>query len=158
VIQNCKMKEGHGGVVIGSEISGGVKNVFAENCLMSSPNLDRAIRIKTNSVRGGKIENIFVRNIEVVEVKQAVLTINFFYEEGDAGEFTPSVNNVVLENVTSKKSSYALWIKAYDRSPVTGLKIVNCEFSNVKDGNIIENVKSPIIKSVQINGKDFLLK
>lgn len=158
VIQNCKMKEGHGGVVIGSEISGGVKNVFAENCLMSSPNLDRAIRIKTNSVRGGKIENIFVRNIEVVEVKQAVFTINFFYEEGDAGEFTPSVNNVVLENVTSKKSSYALWIKAYDRSPVTGLKIVNCEFSNVKDGNIIENVKSPIIKSVQINGKDFLLK
>jgi len=40
IIQNCKMKEGHGGVVIGSEISGSVKNVFAENCEMSSPNLD----------------------------------------------------------------------------------------------------------------------
>jgi len=158
VIQNCKMKEGHGGVVIGSEISGGVKNVFAENCLMSSPNLDRAIRIKTNSVRGGKIENIFVRNIEVGEIKQSVLTINFLYEEGDTGEFTPSVNNVVLENVTSKKSSYALWIKAYERSPVTGLKIINCEFSNVKDGNIIENVKSPIIEAVQINDKELILK
>ena len=62
IIQNCKMKEGHGGVVIGSEISGGVKNVFAENCEMNSPDLDRAIRIKTNSIRGGTIENIFVRN------------------------------------------------------------------------------------------------
>jgi polygalacturonase len=157
VIQNCVMKEGHGGVVIGSEISGGSRNVFAENCTMSSPNLERAIRIKTNSVRGGKIENIFVRNIEIGEVKQAVLTINFFYEEGDSGNFTPSVNNIELENVTSKKSSYALWVKAYERSPVTGLKIINCEFSNVKENSIIENFKSPIIKSVKINEKSFLI-
>ena len=158
VIQNCIMKEGHGGVVLGSEISGGVKNVFAENCSMSSPNLDRAIRIKTNSVRGGTIENIFVRNIEVGEVKEAVLTINFLYEEGDGGDFTPIVRNVVLENVTSKKSTYGLLIRAYDRSPVTGLKLVNCQFNNVKDGNVIEHVKSPVIESVQINGKELILK
>ena len=158
VIQNCKMKEGHGGVVIGSEISGGVKNVFAENCSMSSPNLDRAIRIKTNSVRGGTIENIFARNIEVGEVKEAVLTINFLYEEGDTGPFTPSVNNVVLENISSKKSKYALLIKAYERSPITGLKIINCNFNNVGDGNIIENLKDPVFNSVQINGKDFTIK
>jgi polygalacturonase len=158
VIQNCIMKEGHGGVVLGSEISGGVRNVFAENCSMSSPNLDRAIRIKTNSVRGGIIENLFVRNIEVGEVKEAVLTINFLYEEGDGGDFTPIVRNVVLENVTSKKSKYGLLIRAYDRSPVTGLKMVNCQFSNVKDGNIIEHVKSPVIESVLINGKELILK
>jgi polygalacturonase len=158
IIQNCIMKEGHGGVVLGSEISGGVKNVFAENCSMSSPNLDRAIRIKTNSVRGGTIENIFVRNIEVGEVKEAVLTINFLYEEGDGGDFTPVVKNIVLENITSKKSTYGLLIRAYDRSPVTGLKLINCQFSNVKDGNIIEHVKSPVIESVQINGKELILK
>ena len=108
VIQNCKMKEGHGGVVIGSEISGGVKNVFAENCSMSSPNFDRAIRIKTNAVRGGAIENLFVRNITVGEVKEAVLTIDFYYEEGENGEFTPNVKNMVLANITSKKSNYGL--------------------------------------------------
>jgi polygalacturonase len=125
---------------------------------MSSPNLDRAIRIKTNSVRGGTIENIFVRNIEVGEVKEAILAINFLYEEGDAGSFTPSVNNVVLENISSKKSNYALWIKAYERSPITGLKIINCNFNNVGDGNIIENLKDPVFNSVQINGKDFTIK
>lgn len=53
IIQNCKMLDGHGGVVIGSEISAGVRNVFVENCIMDSPNLERAIRIKTNSKRGG---------------------------------------------------------------------------------------------------------
>ena len=86
VVQDCMMKEGHGGVVIGSEISGGVRNVYAENCEMSSPNLERAIRIKTNAIRGGVIENIFVRNIKVGQVKEAVIKINYYYEEGDAGD------------------------------------------------------------------------
>ena len=74
------MKDGHGGVVIGSEISGGCRNVYVENCTMDSPNLERALRIKTNSLRGGLIENIYMRNCEVEEVKQAVFLVNFFYE------------------------------------------------------------------------------
>ena len=48
IIRNCRMKDGHGGVVIGSEVSGGCRNIFAEDCEMDSPNLDRAIRVKTN--------------------------------------------------------------------------------------------------------------
>lgn len=153
VIQNCAMKEGHGGIVIGSEISGGVKNVFTEKCIMSSPNLDRAIRIKTNSIRGGTIENIYARNIKVGEVSEAVLKINFYYEEGDAGDFTPIVRNVQLENITSQKSSYAVWIKAYKRSPVTSLSIKDCDFENVLNENILENVTEPDFSGVSINGK-----
>lgn len=66
IVRNCEMKNGHGGVVIGSEISGGCRNVFAENNLMDSPNLDRVIRIKTNTCRGGVIENIYAAaNIKV---------------------------------------------------------------------------------------------
>ncbi len=156
VIQNCIMKEGHGGVVIGSEISGGVRNVFAENCEMSSPNLERAIRIKTNSIRGGTIENIFVRNIEVGEVSEAVVKINFFYEEGDAGKFTPVVRNINIENVTSEKSPYAVWIKAYDYSPVQNLNIENCTFKNVTNQNVIENVKNISMEDVIINEEKIL--
>ena len=63
IIRNCKFNNGHGGVVIGSEISGGCQNVFAENCEMDSPSLDRVLRIKTNSCRGGIIENINMRNM-----------------------------------------------------------------------------------------------
>jgi polygalacturonase len=154
IIQNCIMKEGHGGVVIGSEISGGVKNVFAENCEMSSPNLERAIRIKTNSIRGGIIENIFARNITVGEVSEAVLKINFFYEEGDAGKFAPVVRNIKLENITSEKSPYAVWIKAYEYSPVSNLSVIDCVFGNVKNENLIENAENVKFKSVSINGKE----
>jgi polygalacturonase len=157
VIQNCKMKDGHGGVVIGSEVSGGIRNIFAENCEMNSPHLDRAIRIKTNSIRGGTIENIFVRKIKVGQVGEAVVKINFFYEEGDAGKFTPVVRNINIENITSKQSKFAIWIKAYERSPVKNLKVENCEFKNVKNANIIENVKNFILDSVKINNKEISL-
>ncbi len=157
VIQNCEMKDGHGGVVIGSEISGGVKNVFAENCVMNSPNLERAVRIKTNAVRGGVIENIFVRNLTVGEVSEAVLKINYYYEEGDNGAFTPEVKNIQIENVVSQKSAFAVWIKAYDRSPVKKLVINNCTFNNVANKNTIQNVVDFRVSNCMINGKDMMI-
>lgn len=153
IIKNCKMKNGHGGVVIGSEISGGASNIFVKDCIMDSPELDRAIRIKTNSVRGGKIESIFVKNLEVGEVKEAILKINFFYEEGDAGSFTPTVENIVMENIQSKKSDYAIWIKAYERSKAKNISIYNSEFKNVTNNNILENVESITLSNVRINSE-----
>lgn len=158
VIQNCVMKEGHGGVVIGSEISGGVRNVFAENCIMDSPHLDRAIRIKTNAIRGGVIENLFVRNIEVGQVSEAVLKIDFYYEEGDKGDFSPIVRNIHLENITSQKSPYAIWIKAYERSPVRNLVLRNCRFANVANENVLENVEEPEFYQVIFSGDVFAPK
>ena len=154
VIRNCTMKEGHGGVVIGSEISGGVNNVYAENCVMSSPNLDRAIRIKTNAVRGGLIENIFVRDITVGQVKEAVIKINFYYEEGENGSYLPVVRNLDFSNITSEKSEYAIWIKAFEKSPVENITLTNCVFNNVEKENVLENVESMKTSSVIINDKE----
>lgn len=152
VIQDCQMKDGHGGVVIGSEMSGGVRNVYAERCTMDSPNLDRALRIKTNSVRGGFVENVFLRDIEVGEVAHAVVTINFFYEEGDAGAFPPVVRNIHVKNVKSNKSPYGLWIRTYKHSPASDIFLEDCEFNNVANADVIENVKNMHFKNVRVNG------
>ena len=65
IIRDCEMRDGHGGVVIGSEISGGARNIFAERCRMDSPRLDRVLRFKTNSLRGGVIERVAMRDITV---------------------------------------------------------------------------------------------
>ena len=154
IIRGCTMKEGHGGVVIGSEISGGVKNVFAYNCKMDSPNLDRALRFKTNSIRGGVVENIFFKDIKVGQVAEAVVKVDYFYEEGDAGQFTPVMRNIKVENVTCEKSKFGIWIKAYERSPLKGLEITNCRFNNVKEKDVIENVKDVKFKKLYINGKE----
>jgi polygalacturonase len=135
------MKDGHGGVTIGSEASGGVRNVYAENCQMDSPNLDRALRLKTNSVRGGFIENIFMRNVTVGQVADAVLRINLFYEEGDAGDFPPIIRNIEMKNVTSKKSKYGLYIKGYEHTPIRDIRIINCVFENASHPDVVENVE-----------------
>jgi polygalacturonase len=153
VIQNCRMNDGHGGVVIGSEISGSVRNVFVENCVMDSPNLDRALRIKTNSVRGGIVENIYMRNIKVGQVKEAVVLVSFKYQEGDAGNFTPIVRNIFVTDVTSEKSDYGLFFDAYERSPVTNVVIENCKFNGVKNGNMLNFTKDLTFKEFYINGK-----
>lgn len=154
VVQNCTMKEGHGGVVIGSEISGGAKNVFVEDCVMNSSNLDRAIRIKTNAVRGGVIESVYVRNITVGEVKEAVIKINYFYEEGENGNFLPVVKNLKFSKITSEESKYAIWIRAFESSPVENILLANCNFQNVEEESVIECVKEMEMKSILINDKE----
>lgn len=89
IVRGCTMRDGHGGITIGSEISGGVRNLFAENCQMDSPDLWNALRVKNNASRGGLLENFYFRNITIGEVSHAVITIDFNYEEGAKGDFTP---------------------------------------------------------------------
>ena len=137
IIRHCKMNNGHGGVVIGSEISGGCQNVYAHDCEMDSPNLDRVLRIKTNSCRGGVIENINMRNITVGQCKEAVLKINTDYEPKEVccRGFYPTVRNVTMENVTCKKSKYGVMIVGYDDPKlaytVNNITVRNCRFDGV---------------------------
>jgi len=153
VVQGCRMKDGHGGVVMGSEISGGVRGVYAEDCVMDSPNLERAIRFKTNSVRGGTIENIFVRNIDVGEVSEAVIKVDFYYEEGDAGPFTPVMRNIQIRNLKCSKGMFAVWVKGYERSPVEDLSLEECTFQGIAKPNVIEGVKNFSARAVSVNGE-----
>jgi len=153
IIQGCTMKDGHGGVVIGSEISGNCRNVFAEDCVMDSPNLERALRIKTNSMRGGIVENIFMRNITVGEVSDAVIRIYFHYGEGDVGQYTPIVRNINVSHITSQKSKYAFYFDGYERSPITNINLEDCKFNDVEKGNKLNWVTGLEMKEVFINGK-----
>lgn len=145
IVRHCTMKDGHGGVVIGSEISGGARYIFAENCLMNSPNLDRGLRIKTNSVRGGVVENIFMRNVTMQQVREAALLINFYYQEGDAGQFDPVVRNIFMDNVRCYKSRYPWLLRGYERSPIRNVVLTNCIFENIEREGIVEAVENFIV-------------
>jgi len=134
------MKDGHGGVVIGSECSGSMRNVFVEDCLMDSPNLERGLRIKTNSVRGGVVENIFMRNVDMPQVREAALRINFHYGEGDDGDFPPVVRNVFMTNVHCGKSKYPWLIQGYEENPVRDVFLTGCTFDNTQKEGIAEGI------------------
>jgi polygalacturonase len=150
VIRGCQMRAGHGGVTIGSEVSGGVRNVYAERCQMSSPDLERGLRIKTNSKRGGVIENVFVRDIEIGDVQLGPIDITMRYEPQDTGPYLPVVRNIRVERMTSKKSGYALFVQALDESPLRGLLVRDSAFRGVEKGSFLEGVVDIVLENVTV--------
>ncbi len=154
VIRDCRMKDGHGGVTLGSEISGGVRWVFAERCEMDSPNLDRALRFKNNAMRGGVLEHVYMRDVTVGQVADAVLSIDFYYEEGPRGGYVPVVRDVEMRNVTSLKSQYGVYVRAFERSTIEDVRLVDCRFDGVAKGNVAEHVRGLRLENVKINGRD----
>lgn len=158
VVRRCHMADGHGGIVIGSEISGGYRNLFVEDCTMDSPNLDRVVRIKTSNCRGGIIENIYVRNIEVGECREAVVRINLAYEpkENCNRAFDPIVRNVYLENINCQKSQYGIYLHGLDNvTNIDNINLKDCNFNGVTSkGNFMAGlVGSVSLDNVKINGK-----
>ena len=150
VVRNCIMKNGHGGFVIGSEITAGAKNIFVDGCQMDSPHLTRAIRIKTNSARGGVIEQVYMRNIEVGNVVEALLKINLYYEDGEGHGYTPQVKDIWLENVTCKRLRFPLFMLGYEKSNIAGITLKNIVIEEAKEASIIRNVSDITMKNVTI--------
>ena len=132
------MKDGHGGVSLGSECSGGIRNIYIENCNMDSPNLDRAIRLKNNAKRGGIIENVYMRNVKIGRVTEGIITVDFMYEEGPNGKFMPVLRNVYLENITSKTSPRIFFLKGFKGASIDGIHLRNCTFEGANASEIIQ--------------------
>jgi unsaturated rhamnogalacturonyl hydrolase len=147
VIRDCTMRDGHGGVTIGSEISGGCSNVFVENCTMSSTNLNCVLRLKSNAVRGGVLQNIFMRNVTVGRVNDSVLQIDFLYEEGAKGGFKPVARNVVMENVAVAQTPRVLNVRGFPGAEISGVRIYNSTFKLAqKRDNVIARIYNWIFK------------
>jgi polygalacturonase len=148
IVRHCTMKDGHGGVVIGSEISGGCRNVYVQDCQMDSPNLDRALRFKSNALRGGVLENVYVRDVQIGRVAEAVLTIDFLYEAGAKGPHQPIVRNVELENVTATAAPRVLWIMGFPGAVIDGLRFLNCSFSGLTESEVVQQAGSIEFRNV----------
>lgn len=145
IIRRCTMKDGHGGVVLGSECSGDIRNVFVEDCTMDSPNLDRALRFKSNAQRGGVIENVFLRRIVVGRVAREVVQVDFRYDEGATGPHRPVVRNVSLEHVTSRSSPRVLSLVGLPTAPVGTIHLADCTFAGVEGDDRLEHA-APVVR------------
>ena len=152
VVRDCEMRDGHGGVTIGSEISGHVRHVYVERCRMDSPQLDRALRLKNNAMRGGTLEHIYMRDVEVGQLADAVLQVDFLYEEGANGNFRPVVRDVELLRVTSKKSKHVLYLRGYEQGTIADVRVIDCTFDGVERPDVIEHVTGLVRRNVTVNG------
>jgi polygalacturonase len=153
LISGCDMRAGHGGVVMGSEMSGGIRNVFVENCRMSSPDLDRGIRIKTNALRGGGVENLNVRDLDIGTVGD-LLVINFHYEEGENGPYLPVVRDIDIRNVHCARAQRVMDVRGFAHAPVQNISLQNITVDQAAEASRIEHVNGLALNNVKVNGDE----
>ena len=146
IIRDCTMRDGHAGTAIGSEISGSCSNVFVENCEMSSPQLSCALRLKSNAVRGGVLQNIYMRNVNVGQVSESVLQIDFLYEEGTNGIYKPVARNVAMENITVEHTPRVLNVRGFPGAEVSNIRIYNSTFKQVAKPDVVQDADVKLIK------------
>ncbi|MGO8836745.1 MAG: glycoside hydrolase family 28 protein [Limisphaerales bacterium] len=145
IIRDCTMRDGHAGTAIGSEISGSCSNVFVENCEMSSPRLNCALRLKSNAVRGGVLQNIFMRNVKVGQVADCVLQIDFLYEEGTNGIYKPVARNVAMENITVAQTPRVLNVRGFPGAEISGVRIYNSTFKEIAKPDVVQDADVKLV-------------
>ena len=158
IIRHNRFANGHGGITLGSEISGGVHDVFAAGNHFDSPNLDYPIRFKTNAMRGGTLENVYVKDSVVNKARLAVVHADFFYEEGHMGENLPQLDNITLDGFWTAEggsidAKYAFYLKGFADAPIENITFRDMKLEGVKGEAVLENVHALAFENVTINGK-----
>jgi hypothetical protein len=87
----------------------------------------------------GLVENIYARNITVGQVANAGVAIDFYYEEGEAGKFTPIVRHVDIRGLKLQKAKYTLYLRAFKNAPIEDVRLYDGDFGEVAMPNLIEN-------------------
>ncbi|HEX2862012.1 MAG TPA: glycoside hydrolase family 28 protein, partial [Lacunisphaera sp.] len=124
LVEDCTVYEGHGGFTIGSEMSGGVRNVLVQNCTFIGTAL--GLRFKTARGRGGVVENIHIRGIRMIGIEGSAIDFNFFYfSEGQAAAPVPPVTagtpvfcNILFEDIVSRGSRAAFTLRGLPEMPL----------------------------------------
>ncbi|MDR2950200.1 MAG: glycoside hydrolase family 28 protein [Prevotella sp.] len=163
LIDNCKVFQGHGGFVVGSEMSGGVKNISVSNCQFLGT--DVGLRFKSRRGRGGVVENIYIRDINMFDIATESFLFDLYYggksaseslEDGDetpvdtivpaVDETTPAFRNIYVKNLTSRNARRAMFFN--------GLPEMNISNINVENVVITSEIGAELAESKGINFKN----
>ncbi len=157
-ITNCTMLSGHGGVVIGSEMSGGVKRVTISNCVFDGT--DRGIRLKSTRGRGGVVEDIRVSNVVMNNIKREALVFNLKYSQmpqEPMSERTPVFRNVFVSGVSVRNVNTPIKIVGLEEAPITDIVLRDIFVQNAKAPCVFEDCKDLVLDDVMVNGKEVTL-
>ncbi len=165
IIRNNVVLHGHGGFVVGSEMSGGVKNIYVDNCTFLGT--DVGLRFKSTRGRGGVVENIHINNINMINIPNESLIFDLFYGgnapgEGDAPgapkeeavppvtEETPAFRDIFIKNVTAKNVGRAILFNGLPEMPIKNIFLENVTISDAKDGVTLNRAENATLKNVKV--------
>ncbi len=153
VVRNITALSSHGGIVIGSEMSGGVRNVLCYDCVFDGS--DRGIRLKSNAARGGVVENIFYRDISMRNIRNEAIRINTHYGAWLAAENAdayPVFRNIMIHDIDCDGAGTAVSIQSVEAMPVRNLVLKNVNMTADK-GMVFNWVDRLKLYNVNCNAK-----
>lgn len=157
IVRNNLMKDGHGGIVSGSEMGGGVEWVFSHRNVYDSPNLFFGLRVKTNSSRGGYVRHVYIKDTEIKALMAAFATVNFYYDN-DSDTRVPTASDIYVSNCYSPPGGFTtmpklglIMAKQYGNSPISGIHFKDCTFEGFyQSPNNASNPNRPVTNLIAI--------
>ncbi|MEV5758279.1 glycoside hydrolase family 28 protein [Streptomyces tendae] len=140
VIEDCALRHRYGAVTLGSDMTGGIRNVYVRRCRIGGPGLYFGLYIKTNSVRGGFAENIHLADLTVTNLTKEFITCDFHRGEGDTGAFPPRVGGISVSRATVDRARRAVLARGYEHAPIRELRLEDCRFGRLTDADVVECV------------------
>lgn len=170
LIDNCKVFQGHGGFVVGSEMSGSVRNISVSNCQFLGT--DVGLRFKSRRGRGGVVENIYIRDISMFDITTESFLFDLYYggksaseslEDGDetpvdetvpvVDETTPSFRGIHVKNLTSRNARRAMFFNGLPEMKIADINVENVIISSTFGAEIVES-EGINLKNVKIIPKE----
>lgn len=170
IVDNCTVFQGHGGFVVGSEMSGGVKNVSVSNCKFLGT--DVGLRFKSRRGRGGVVENIYIKDLSMVDIATEPLLFNLYYggksevevlEEGETrvkeiviplvDETTPAFKNIHVKGLRCSNARRALYFNGLPEQKIQGVKLEDIFITSKLGGEIAES-ENVSLKNVIIHSQE----
>lgn len=159
IVRNCRVFEGHGGFVVGSEMSGGVRNISVSDCEFIGT--DVGLRFKSNRGRGGVVENIFIDNVNMTGISHEALLFDLYYtanggprhEVAVADESTPEFRKIRIDNVTSYGSEIPVKFNGLPEKPIEEVWLTNSIFTS-RQGGLVSEARKIVFENVDIQVSD----
>lgn len=155
LIRHNRFADGHGGIALGSEMSGGIRRVVARGNEFDSPNLTYALRLKSNARRGGVVEQIVLADSVIRSVGGAAVHGTMMYEDGRAGDFLPVFRDLLIENVQAHGGDYGIFLEAFPEVPITGLVLRRIHIDGAHRAMRAANWQGAVLEDVVINGQEY---
>ncbi|MFD1540780.1 glycosyl hydrolase family 28 protein [Nonomuraea guangzhouensis] len=158
VVQDCSFSGRWGGITVGSEMSGGVRNVFAERCVINSPDfpgnypVKYPVYIKASKKRGAYVEGVYVRGFTGQNVDREVMFVNMAYQSGEQGTEPVSVRDIRMERTRLDGADAVLNLVGLETDHLSGVRLEHCVFTNVTGPNTITFTDDLTLRKVFVNG------
>jgi polygalacturonase len=144
------VRTGSGGIVFGSETSGGIRNIYVHDAYFDG--CDRGIRFKTTRGRGNVIENIYIKNVVMKNIERQAINFNSYYEREATGK-SPLFRNVYINNIRVNGAHTAIEMIGLPEKWLENINVKNAVFENVLNGAIANRVKELTLENISITSK-----